>query len=56
MKKYKFKATIGKEKLTPKGFYYQGKFIILVGCEIKDHSIRRKEKIDDVEITITETN
>jgi hypothetical protein len=44
----------GKEYF-PKGFYYQGKFIILVGCEKSNHTIRRKERISDVEITVTKT-
>lgn len=51
-RKYSFEAKIGKEVLNPKGFYYQGNFIILVGCERQDHTIRRKERISDVEITI----
>ncbi len=54
MKKYKFKAVIGDKELFPKGFYYQGKHIVLVGCEILNHTIRRKEKIEDVDITVTE--
>ncbi len=54
MKKYKFKATINSEILYPKGFYYQGKFIILVGCEIRNHTIRRKERIENVNIEISE--
>lgn len=54
MKKYKFKAIINGVNLFPKGFYYQGKHVILVGCEIKNHTIRRKEKIEDVQIIITE--
>ena len=44
----------GIELFFPKGFYYQGKFIILVGCEKANHTVRRKEKITDVEIVITE--
>lgn len=51
--KYKFQAKIGKETFYPKGFYYQGKYIILVGDLVKNHTIRRKEKIEDVEIEIT---
>ena len=54
MKKYKFKATINGKEFFPKGFYYQGKYIILVGDEVLDHTIRRKEKIEDVEIIVTE--
>ena len=54
MKKYSFKAIIDGKEFFPKGFYYQGKFIILVGCEKSDHTIRRKEKITDVEIVVTE--
>lgn len=52
MKKYSFKAVINGEILYPKGFYYQGKFIILVGCEKSNHTIRRKEKINNVEIEV----
>lgn len=52
--KYTFKAIIDKKEFFPKGFYYQGNFIILVGCTITDHSIRRKEKISDVEIIVEE--
>lgn len=54
MRKYSFKAIIDGKESFPKGFYYQGKFIILVGCEKSDHTIRRKEKITDVEIVVTE--
>ncbi len=54
MKKYKFIAKIGTETLYPKGFYYQGKFIILVGCEIRNHTVRRKERIETVNIEIIE--
>ena len=54
MKKYSFKAIIDGKEFFPKGFYYQGKFIVLVGCEKADHTIRRKEKITDVEIVVTE--
>jgi hypothetical protein len=50
--RYKFVATIDGTKFYPKGFYYQGKFVILVGCTKTDHTIRRKEKIDDVEIEV----
>lgn len=54
MRKYSFKAIIDGEEFFPKGFYYQGKLIILVGCEKSNHTIRRKEKITDVEIVVTE--
>jgi hypothetical protein len=47
MKKYNFKAIINSKEFFPKGFYYQDKFIILVGCEKLNHTIRRKEKITD---------
>lgn len=53
MRKYNFKAKIGNEELYPNGFYYQGNFIVLVGCEKKGHTFRRKEKIEDVEIFVT---
>lgn len=53
-KKYSFKAIINNKEYFPKGFYYQGKFIILVGCEITNNTIRRKERIEDVEIFVTE--
>jgi hypothetical protein len=49
---YKFTVTIGPETYHPKGFYYQGKYIILVGDVDKNHTIRRKERIEDVEIKI----
>lgn len=52
-RKYKFKAIINDVTLCPKGFYYQGKHIILVGDEKLDHTIRRKEKIEDVFIEVT---
>jgi hypothetical protein len=52
MKKYKFKAIIDGKEYFPKGFYYQGKFIILVGCEKDNHTIRRKELISDVEVIV----
>ena len=53
-RKYSFKAVINGKEFYPKGFYYQGKFIVLVGCEKSDHTIRRKEKTSDVEIVVTE--
>ena len=53
MKTYKFKASINGEIIYPKGFYYQGKHIILVGCTISNHTIRRKELISDVDIEVT---
>lgn len=56
MYKYKFIATIDGKKYFPKGFYYQGKHIILVGDIITNNTIRRKEIISDVEITIIENN
>jgi hypothetical protein len=54
MKKYKFEAIINGKKYFPKGFYYQGKYVVLVGCEKENHTIRRKEKIGDVELNIIE--
>lgn len=54
MRKCSFKAVIDGKKFFPKGFYYQGKFIILVGCEKTGHTIRRKERVEDVEILVTE--
>jgi len=51
-KQYKFIAIIDDEIIKPKGFYYQGKHIILVGDVEKGHTIRRKELIDDVIIEI----
>ena len=54
MKKFKFTAKVGSQTLHPKGFYYQGKYVILVGCTIKNHTIRRKEIIGDVDIKIEE--
>ena len=53
MRKYKFKAIIDNVEYYPKGFYYQRNNIILVGCEIKNHTIRRRERIEDVDIFIT---
>jgi hypothetical protein len=52
MKKYKFIAKVGNHTFYPKGFYYQGKTIILVGCEVKNHTIRQKFNINDVDIKI----
>lgn len=49
MKKYSFKAIIDGKEFFPKG-------LILVGCEKADHTIRRKEKITDVEIVVTEND
>jgi len=54
MRKYSFRAIVNNVEVFPKGFYYQGKYIILVGCEKSNHTIRRKERICDVEIFITE--
>ena len=56
VRKYKFIAKIGKETFEPKGIYYQGKFVILVGDVAKDHTIRRKERIQDATIEILEEN
>jgi len=53
-KRYSFEAIIRGQKHFPKGFYYQKDFVILVGCEKKGHTIRTREKISDVKITITE--
>lgn len=53
-KLYKFKAVINGETLYPKGFYYQGKHVVLVGCVIQNHTIRRKELLSEVEIIIDE--
>ena len=50
---YKFSVKIGNEKLTPKGIYYQGKYVIIVGCTVRDNTIRRKVLITDAEIEIT---
>lgn len=54
MKYYRFTAKIGSEILYPKGFYYQKNYVILVGDTILDHTIRRKEKTEDVEIIVEE--
>jgi hypothetical protein len=54
MKKYRFIATIKGNSFFPKGFYYQGKYVILVGDIVENHTIRRKEKIEDVEIDVIE--
>lgn len=51
-KKFEFKATIGNQTYFPKGFYYQGKFVVLVGCTKTDHTIRRKVKIEDVKLEL----
>ncbi|MFA6089899.1 MAG: hypothetical protein WC755_08630 [Candidatus Woesearchaeota archaeon] len=53
-RKYGFRAVVNGEEIFPKGFYYQGNFIILVGDEKRGDTIRRKEKISDVEIIVTE--
>lgn len=52
MKYYRFTAKIGDEMFYPKGFYYQKKHVILVGDTVKGHTIRRKELIEDVELTV----
>ena len=54
MRKYSFKAIVNGKEYFPKGFYYQGKYIILVGCEKANHTVRQKELIKDVEIIIFE--
>lgn len=55
MKRYKFTVTVRGRQFNPKGFYYQGKkYIILVGDEEKNHTIRMKELVTDVEILIEE--
>ena len=50
---YEFKVTLkcGTE-LTPKGFYYQGKRVILVGCAKSGHTIRRSELIAETKIEV----
>lgn len=57
MKKiYKFTAKVNDENpYHPKGFYYQGKYIILVGDVDENHTIRRKELIKNVDIKIKES-
>jgi hypothetical protein len=52
--KYKFKAIINGVEYFPKGFYYSGRYVIIVGCILTGHTIRRKEFIDDVDIFVTE--
>lgn len=57
---YTIKATIHKadapnEILHPKGFYYPDekcKYIVLVGCIIRNHTVRRKELADCVTLTV----
>lgn len=51
---YCFKVTIGSEVIYPKGFYYQGKHVIIVGDIIKGHTIRRKELASNVEIEVSD--
>lgn len=53
-RKYNIKAIIGEEEIKPKGFYYQGNYIVLVGDEIKKHTMRRRLRIDEVNIIIEE--
>lgn len=51
--KYHFFAEIGGKQYYPKGIYYQGKkHIILVGDVNTDSTVRRKELIDDVKLSI----
>lgn len=50
--RYEFRATVEGTTYRPKGFYYQGKFVILVGDEDAGHTIRRKEYAHDVEIEV----
>jgi ribosomal protein L32 len=53
MLRFKFKVTLKCGTiLRPKGFYYQGKKVILVGCEETGHTIRRSELCEDVKIEI----
>ena len=52
IKKHQFEVTIDGVTYNPKGFYYQGAYVILVGDVTLGHTIRRKEKIEDVEIKI----
>jgi hypothetical protein len=53
MKIHKIKAKIKNKTYYPKGFYYQGeKHIVLVGCTIKNHTIRQKFFINEVELII----
>jgi hypothetical protein len=54
LNKYKFRAVVNGVEFFPKGFYYQGKYIILVGDENLGHTIRRKENISDVDIFVME--
>ena len=55
MTTFNFVAKVGKTTYTPKGFYYQGKYVILVGCVKEGHTVRRKFEIKDVEIIVQET-
>ena len=36
--------------IIPKGFYYQGKNIIIVGDEIKNHTMRQSFKKEEIEL------
>ncbi len=58
--KYKFKATLIKdtpafkrgEVIYPKGFYYQGNQIILVGDIKEDHTIRLALHVESVKMEV----
>ena len=53
MKKFVFTAEIKNgPTYNPKGFYYQEKYVILVGDVKEGHTIRRKELIENVNIII----
>jgi hypothetical protein len=56
MKRYKFTVTLNSgETITPKGLYYQGKTLVVVGCEKSEHTVRRKLTIEEIkDILITE--
>lgn len=48
-----------REILKPKGLYYQGKYVVLVGDVASQHTIRNKihlNEIKDIKITKKRTN
>lgn len=54
MKKYSFEVIVNNVVYYPKGFYYQGKFVVIVGCEKTGHTIRQKFLLKDTEIKVME--
>ena len=52
-RRYEFRAVVNGRVYRPKGFYYQGRHVILVGDADSGHTIRAKHQARDVDIEVS---